>query len=376
MRYCKSCLNINTRPNIVFSESGLCPPCQYQLKPEEIDWSYRTQKLSEIIAFAKQNNQSGYDCIVGVSGGKDSTRQALHIKEHFGLKPLLVSMNYPPEQISQRGVDNLSNLITRGFDCINISCGPLTWKKAMRHAFLNYGNWAKATEFALFASVPRVAVAYQIPLIWWGESAALLLGDMGVLGSDPFDGNRLKYSNTLEGGNIAWLTSEGFKTKEILQYIYPGDEEMERANLRIVFMDYFMKDFSQLANGNFSALRGLSVRQPNPNLDPDLFGTSMLDEDFININMYIRYLKFGFGRTNDIVNLEIRASRMTREQAIHLVTQFDGNYDPSILEKFCAYLEISIPTFWETVDRYVNPNLFEKVDVGVYRPKFKVGVGL
>jgi hypothetical protein len=137
-----------------------------------------------------------------------------------------------------------------------------------------------------------------------------------------------------------------------------------------------MKDFSQLANGNFSALRGLSVRQPNPNFDPDLFGTSMLDEDFININMYIRYLKFGFGRTNDIVNLEIRAGRMSREQAIDLVTQFDGNYDPSILEKFCAYLEISIPTFWETVDRYVNPNLFEKVDVGVYRPKFEVGVGL
>lgn len=376
MRYCKNCLNIDTRPNIVFSDSGLCPPCQYQFQPQEIDWHYRREKLNEIILFAKQNNQSGYHCIVGVSGGKDSTRQALHIKEHFGLKPLLVSMNYPPEQISQRGVDNLSNLIKKGFDCINISCGPLTWKKAMRHAFLNHGNWAKATEFALFASVPRVAVAYQIPLIWWGESAALLLGDMGVLGSEPFDGNRLKYSNTLEGGNISWLISEGFTTTEILQYIYPSDKEMERANLRIVFMDYFMKDFSQLANGNFAALRGLSVRNPNPSRDPDLFGTSMLDEDFININMYIRYLKFGFGRTSDLVNIEIRSGRMSREEAIRLVTQYDGNYDSSILEKFCAYIEISIATFWEIADRYVNTNLFSKDHLGVYRPKFEVGVGL
>jgi hypothetical protein len=285
-------------------------------------------------------------------------------------------MNYPPEQISQRGVDNLSNLIKKGFDCINISCGPLTWKKAMRHAFLNHGNWAKATEFALFASVPRVAVAYQIPLIWWGESAALLLGDMGVLGSEPFDGNRLKYSNTLEGGNISWLISEGFTTTEILQYIYPSDKEMERANLRIVFMDYFMKDFSQLANGNFAALRGLSVRNPNPSRDPDLFGTSMLDEDFININMYMRYLKFGFGRTSDLVNIEIRSGRMSREEAIRLVTQYDGNYDSSILEKFCAYIEISIATFWEIADRYVNTNLFSKDHLGVYHPKFEVGVGL
>ena len=231
----------------------------------------------------------------------------------------------------------------------------------MRHAFLNHGNWAKSTEFALFASVPRIAVAYQIPLIWWGESAALLLGDMGVLGSNPFDGNRLKYSNTLGGGDISWLVSAGFATNDILQYLYPSDKEMERSNLRIVFMDYFMKDFSQLANGNFAALRGLSIRHPNPNLDPDLFGTSMLDEDFININMFVRYLKFGFGRTSDIVNIEIRSGRMSRDEAIRLVTQFDGNYDPSILERFCAYIEISIATVWETVDRYVNLNLFDKV---------------
>ena len=102
----------------------------------------------------------------------------------------------------------------------------------------------------------------------------------------------------------------------------------------------------------------------------------MLDEDFININMYIRYLKFGFGRTSDLVNIEIRSGRMSREEAIRLVTQYDGNYDPSILEKFCAYIEISIATFWEIADRYVNTNLFSNDYLGVYRPKFEVGVGL
>jgi tRNA(Ile)-lysidine synthase TilS/MesJ len=122
MRYCSKCLNVSTRPNIVFSGKGLCYPCANYQTELEIDWDERTEKLQEIIRFARANNQSGYDCIVGVSGGKDSTRQALHIKEHFGLTPLLVSMNYPPDQISQRGVDNLSNLISKGFDCINISC--------------------------------------------------------------------------------------------------------------------------------------------------------------------------------------------------------------------------------------------------------------
>ena len=157
-------------------------------------------------------------------------------------------------------------------------------------------------EFALFASVPRLAVAYKIPLIWWGESAALLLGDLGVLGSKPYDGNRLKYSNTIGGGGIDWLLNAGFQTKDILQYIYPSDDEMSKANLRIVFMDYFMKDYGMFTNGNYSALRGLSIRKVNVHSDPDLYGTSLLDEDFINVNMYIRYLKFGFGRANDILN--------------------------------------------------------------------------
>lgn len=376
MIYCSNCLNVSTRPNIVFNDKGLCYPCANYKNTEDIDWEERTHKLKEIIHFGKSNNQSGYDCILGVSGGKDSTRQALHIKEHFGLNPLLVSMNYPPEQISQRGVDNLSNLITKGFDCINIGCSPVVWKKAMRHAFLNYGNWAKATEFALFASVPRVAVAYQIPLIWWGESAASLLGDMGVLGADPSDGNRLKYSNTIGGGEVGWLISAGLEKKEILQYLYPSDDEMARANIKIVFMDYFMKDFTSFANGNYAALRGLNIRKADPYRDPDYFGTSMLDEDFININMYVRYLKFGFGRTSDIVNLEIRSGRMSRDQGIDLVKRFDGNYDEVLVEKFCDYIGLSINEFWSVIDKFVNKKLFEKISESFFLPKFEVGVGL
>ena len=376
IKYCIRCLNVSTRPNIKFTDEGLCPPCKffesdYRSEPEIIE-----KKLDELKTFAKQHNQSGYDCIVGVSGGKDSTRQALYVKEKFGLKPLLVSMNYPPEQISLNGVDNLSNLINMGFDCINISCSPQIWQKAMRHAFINFGNWAKATEYALFASVPRVAIAYQIPLIWWGENAAAVLGDMGVLGKDLSDGNRLKYSNTLEDGNFNWLLDIGVEKKQILQYIYPSDEEMDKAEIRIVFLDFFMKEFSLIKNGNFSLLRGLYSKKPNPLKNPDLTGTSMVDEDFININMMLRYLKFGFGRTSDLMNEEIRYGRISRENAIKLVEKYDGNFDLDILERFCSYIKISISEFWETTDKYANKELFERVDEGVYRPKFKIGVGL
>lgn len=376
IKYCVRCLNVSTRPNIKFTDDGLCPPCKFFESNQKAEPEFIEEKLNELKTFAKQHNQSGYDCIIGVSGGKDSTRQALYVKEKFGLKPLLVSMNYPPEQISSTGVNNLSNLINMGFDCINISCSPQIWRKAMRHAFINFGNWAKATEYALFASVPRVAIAYQIPLIWWGENAAAVLGDMGVLGKDLSDGNRLKYSNTLEGGNFNWLLDTGVEEKQILQYIYPSDDEMDNAEIRIVFLDFFMKEFSLITNGNFSLLRGLHSKKPNPLKNPDLTGTSMVDEDFININMMLRYLKFGFGRTSDLMNEEIRYGRISRENAIEFVEKYDGSFDVEILERFCDYIQISVNEFWEITDKYVNKKLFEKIEEGIYRPKFKIGVGL
>jgi N-acetyl sugar amidotransferase len=376
IKYCKLCLNVSTRPNIQFTEDGICRPCQFYATDYKAEPQVIEDKLSEIKTFARQHNQSGYDCIIGVSGGKDSTRQALYVKEKFSLNPLLVSMNYPPDQISVNGINNLSNLIELGFDCINISCSPQLWQKAMRHAFIHFGNWAKATEYALFASVPRLAVAYQIPLIWWGENAAAVLGEMGVLGNDLSDGNRLKYSNTLQGGNLNWLLDIGIERKQILQYIYPTDEEMDKAKIRIIFLDYFMKEFSLQANGIFSSVRGLHINKANPLLNPDVTGTSMIDEDFININMMLRYLKFGFGRTSDFVNEEIRYGRMTREQGIRLVTLYDGNFDIEILNRFCHYIGLSIPEFWKIADKYVNKALFERVNLGVYRPKFKVGTGI
>jgi len=375
MIYCKNCLNVSTRPNIKFTEAGLCPPCSVYLNPTEIDWYIRKEELGKIIAFGKAHNSSGYDCIIGVSGGKDSTRQALFVKENLGMNPLLVSLNYPPDQMSQTGADNLSNLINLGFDCINVSCSPQIWKKLMRVAFYEYGNWAKATEIALFSSVPRTAIAYQIPLIWWGENAAVVLGDLGVKGKSGSDGNRLKYSNTLDGGNIDWILKEGLNKNQVLQFTYPSDEEMERAKLRIVFLAHFWTDFSIYTNGNVAALRGLTYKKPYHD-DADFWGSSMLDEDFFTMNMMIKWLKFGFGRASDNVNEEIRYGRMTREQGITVVEKFDGKCPEWIIDKFCEYIEISKFEFWRVVDGYVNKNLFEKKSEGVYLPKFKVGKGL
>ena len=373
MLFCTKCLNMTTRPNIVFSADGLCPPCKAFIDPNEIDWDSRNRELREILEFAQNNRSSGYDCIIGVSGGKDSTRQAIFVRDVLKMNPLLVSLNYPPEQMSDLGARNLTNLINLGFSCVNISCSPNIWKVLMKEGFYRFGNWAKSTEMALFSSVPKLAVAYQIPLIWWGENISVALGDLNAVGQTASDGNRIKYSHTISGGDIEWMLEKGFKRNQLNQFLFPSDEEMRRANIRIVFLAHFIRDFSIFINGNISALRGLHVKNPSAS-DADFWGTSMLDEEFFTVNMMIKWLKFGFGRTNDNVNEEIRAGRMTREEAIQIVEKFDGKCSTEVIEKFCQYIEITIDEFWRVVDSFVNPMLFAKVDQGVYRKKFKVGI--
>lgn len=376
MKYCEKCLQPDTRPGIRFDEHGVCPACNYHASLAEVDWDERKRELDAVVAFGRANNHSGYDCIIGVSGGKDSTRQAIFVKETLGMNPLLINLGYPPEQVTQRGVDNVSNMIRHGFDCISINPAPQVWRKLMHKGFFAYTNWCKSTELALFSSVPRLAIAYQIPLIWWGENAALQLGDLNVMGKSGSDGNSLRNMNTLAGGDITWLLGEEIKRNHILQYAYPSEQEMEDARLRITFLGYFWKDWSLVDNGNYAALRGLEIRKEKPWEIGDPMGITSLDEDWVTFNQMIKYLKFGFGRVADYVNEDIRNGRITREQGIALNERYDGTCAEKYIESFCRYIGITIHEFWEQVDKSVNTDLFVKEELGRYRPKFKVGVGL
>jgi N-acetyl sugar amidotransferase len=376
MRYCHKCLQPDTRPGIKFDANGICPACNYYGTLKEIDWDERKKELDSIVTFGKVNNKSGYDCIIGVSGGKDSTRQSLYVRETLNMKPLIVCLSYPPEQLSQRGADNISNLISHGFDCIVIQPSPVVWRKLMKKGFDEYSNFLKSTELALFSSVPRLAIAYQIPLIWWGENAALQLGDLNVMGKTGSDGNNLRKMNTLGGGEITWLISEEVKKNQILQYCYPSEKEMNDANLRITFLGYFMKDWSLLNNSVFSMLRGLEVRSNSPFEIGDLLPSNALDEDWSNVNQMIKYLKFGFGRTTDVVNEEIRIGRMTREEGIRIVKLFDGKCSEDLIKSFCDYIDISKSDFWDHIDKIVNPFLFERQTKNQWIPKFEIGKGL
>ncbi|MEM1156924.1 MAG: N-acetyl sugar amidotransferase [Verrucomicrobiota bacterium] len=371
--YCKKCVEPNTRPNSFFNEDGVCPACLYAESLAQVDWDERMEVLKKLSRDLKPPVEGEYDCIMGVSGGKDSLRQALFVKHTLGLRPLLVCLGYPPEQVTQRGVDNVSLMIEHGFDCILIQPSPATWKPLVRKAFLQHANWCKSTEYPLFASVPRVAIAYQIQLVFWGENPGLQIGDTKTLREEGWDGNALRNMNTLQGGSPDWLMGGGITQQQALQYFYPPAKEMERAGIQIVYLGYFWKDWSMLDNGLYSVVNGLTSRVEAPEDTGDIYGVSSLDEDWVGMNQMIKYLKFGFGRANEYVSQEIRKGNMTREEGFKIVEQYDGNCSDEYIESFCEFIDISKEQFWETVDQFVNKDLFKKDESGKWVRTFKVG---
>lgn len=356
MHICENCVAVDTRPGLPFDSDSICFPCKSMKK--KIDWSLRRKELDELINNLKNTSLiSNYDCIISVSGGKDSTRQAIIVKNELKLKPLLVCGAFPPEQQTEVGVDNLTNLIKLGFDCMSVTPSPKKYKQLMKNSFIMYGNWARPTEMALYATAPRIAINYKIPIIFLGENSALTYGDEG--GSLGGDASRMKYNHTLSGGIPTDYMEPWMKKSSVLWHHYPSDKDIQRANLKIVYLGYYFDDFNNFVNTEVSVNHGLKLKpNKNPYETGSYYNNDALDDDYVHVNQLLKYLKFGFAKVTDEMGEAIRLGLISRKKAVQLVKEYDGRCSFDYIKKFCDYLEISIDQFWDISKKFINTHIW------------------
>ena len=379
MKYCKNCLEPTTFKIQTFDSQGICFTCKYFSKfVENFDESERLKILKDICLKYKNKDQA-FDCIIGVSGGKDSTRQALWIKEKLKMRPLLVCCTYPPDQLTEVGAKNLSNLIKLGFDLLVTAPSPQTWKKILKKGFYD-GNYLRGPELALYSSLPQIAIKYKIKLIFWGEGGNGKTTDSRIIIKErEFDGNLLRKNNTLKNCDLTWMSDIIDDQAKLIPYKYPSEKEFLINGIQIIYLGWFIKDWSILNNAKYASLYGLSLRPDNAERTGDLYGSMALDEDWVIVNQMIKYYKYGFGRATDYLNYEIRQGKISRENATKLVEKYDGKCDQKYIKSFCKFIEISENEFWEVVSNFVNKELFtlnNKKNSEKYLPKFKVGTGI
>ncbi len=373
MKYCKKCVQPDTRPGIVFDEEGVCSACRAYEKRLKVNWDEREAELREIAKWARANSKSGFDCAIGVSGGKDSHFQALYVKDQLALKALLV--NCAPDNISEVGRHNLENLVQHGFDMISLRPNPKIERELSKRAFYEYGNFVKPLEYPLYASTFQVALKFGIPLIVQGENPAETLGITGYLdaGGDAMD---WKDSPTVAGGNASDWVGEGVELRDLLFYQFPDVDGLRERNIRAIYLGHYAKEWSNPNNTEFAVARGLKGR---PGHDPSLTGRinryMCVDTELKIINQMLKYYKFGFGAVTDEVCYRIREGRMSREDGVRLVQLYDGQVGNGYIQTWCDYIGISIVKFWKVTDQWVNRELFERdTTTGKWNPKFRVGV--
>lgn len=356
MKFCKKCLYPSTKPQLQFDERGICSACNnYKLK-DEVDWGKKKVDLLHILDKYKSKDGSKYDCIIPVSGGKDSTFQTYTIKETFGLNPLAV--NFHPHDQTEIGRKNLENLKQLGVDCIEFSANPLVYSKLAKFGLVELGDFQWPEHIGIFTIPVQVAVRYKIPLIIWGENPQLEYGQPTNIDTDTIldrEWNEKNGGYFLDKIKPKDMTKYGFKTKELIPYIYPSDDDIRRIGVTGIFLGSYIKWdlFKQL---DFVKELGFSE---NDELKEGTYDKwENLDVYFTVFHDYFKFLKYGFGRTTDHASIEIRYERITREQGIELVKKYEGKIPRKYLDKFLKSADISEQEFHDICDKFTNKEIF------------------
>ena len=361
MHICKECIQPDTRPGIFFNEDGVCGACLWEHEKKELDWDQRESELKQIIEKTK-SKEALYDCAIGVSGGKDSTFQAITARDRFGLRCLLV--NYQPENITPIGEKNIENIKNLGFDVVTIRPNPKVMKKLIRYDFFKNLNPVKPTEFALYSSTYIIAEKFNIPLIIQGENPGLILGtSLTGVGTDS---NALKANelHTLSSGWEVYSEIEGINKDDLLWFHYDR-KKLEDMGVKGIWLNYFIEEYSQRHNAEFSKKYGLVGR--GKEIDPNSIGTYApyvsLDSNLVQVNQMLKFVKFGFGQCMDQACYDIREEVMSRNEAIELVLKYDGKCSNEYVQEFCDYIEITVDEFWSTVEKF-RGNMWKKDNSG------------
>jgi hypothetical protein len=330
MKVCKKCgFILGTRPGLK-EVDGVCLACINNDNKKNIDFKARQKWLTDYIKANKTNET--YDCLIAVSGGKDSHMIVKRlIKNHGVTNPLLVSVTDEFTH-TMAGKYNINNLVlTYDLDHITFRCKPMTFRKETLKDFKNELHPLKWIEEKIYSTPIDIAKKFNIKLVFYGENSAYEYGT-----SDKLD--------------IFHPATDDKVTIIFMGAIYPysiGDSLKEARS--IGFKD--LNDFNEWH-------RQGSIDQ-----------YTQIDSVAYIIQLWTKYVKYGFQRVSDVACRFVREGTLDRWQADLLIKEKDYICDPAAKTDFCKTIGLSEFEFDKIVDKHANKNLVCKDINGNWRLK-------
>jgi len=356
IQYCTRCVMPSTKPDLEIDSDGVCSACRAYERRGVVDWEARARELENIL---KQYRDGGWwDCVVPVSGGKDSTYQVSKALEH-GMHPLCVTGTTC--DLSDIGRENISNIQKLGVDYIEFTTNREARAKLNRIGLEYVGDISWPEHLTIFTIPVRVAVQYNIPLILWGENPQNEYG-----GPATSQESRVLNRAWLEefGGLLGLRVTDviglhGITQHDMLPFTYPSDAELQRVGVTGLFLGHFIPWDGQ-RNALLSQARGMhTYHKP---VEGTITNYENLDNHQTGIHDYFKFLKYGFGRATDQACLQIRRGRISRSEGLELVRRHDGRFPWEYLGKslqdILRPLDMTLEEFQGICDRYTNRELF------------------
>lgn len=358
MKYCRNCVMPDTKPDLPFNEEGVCNACVNYTKRKEVDWDKRARELDEILNRYKKKDGSNWDCIVPVSGGKDSTFQVLRVMQ-LGMNPLCVTSSTC--DLSDLGRYNIENIKKMGVDYIEMSPNKIIRAKLNRIGLTDVGDISWPEHVGIFTIPVRAAVQFNVPLIIWGENVQNEYGGpAAAVESNVLTRSWLEEFGGLLGMRVTDLIGqEGIEARHLISYTYPTDEELRRVGVTGLFLGHYLP-WDGYSNALLAQAHGFKTYSST--VEGSIVNYENLDNHQTGIHDYFKFLKFGFGRATDITCLHIRRGRISRKDGIELVRKHDGKFPWVYLGKslsdILAPMDMSVDEFIAICDKFTNKKLF------------------
>jgi N-acetyl sugar amidotransferase len=321
LRYCTRCLYPENHPlGITFDDQGVCSGCRIHEEKDILDWQERSGRLENIFKAFRSKSGKIHDCIIPVSGARDSYFIVHTVKNVFKMHPLLVTYN--KHYNTKIGIRNLAYLRTLlGCDFFQLTISPETVKKITRCTLDMMGSmyWHCIAGQTVFPV--QTAVRFKIPLIIWGAHQGC--DQVGMFSHlDEVEMTR-KYrkDHDLMGYEVEDVCkhSSDITEQEIKPFRYPHDKELESVGVRGLYLNNYVrwdsKKQHELMNKLYNYETISQSRTFDTYNDVDCFHYSGLHD-------YIKFLKWGYGKATDHACREIRLKRMTREEGVELVKSY------------------------------------------------------
>ena len=362
MRWCRSCILPDTRPNLVLDADGVCNACRSHGSRPAIDWPMRERLLADVVAAAKERARpNGYDCLIPVSGGKDSTWQTVKCLE-LGLRPLAVTWKTPAR--TGIGRRNLENLVALGVDHIDWQISPKVEARFMVKAFERYGSTAIPMHLALFNMPLNLATRLGIPLVMWGENSAFEYGAASEAHTGfRLDADWLRTYGVTHGTTAADWVDDDLTAKDLAGYFGPSGGELDAAGVRAIFLGYYLawdpEETRRVAEAH-------GFRRAEGGARTGYYDYADIDDDFISIHHWMKWYKFGFTRLFDNLSLEIRNGRMTRDEAVAIVRRTGDQTPRDDIASFCRFAGVPEERFFRSAETFRNTDVWRRREDGVW----------